>query len=329
MTGDGAAKTKVVPARILRDIVGHACMAPSVHNTQPWSWHASGNTLELFADTGRQLTVADTRGRNLVISCGAALHHAQVAARALGWEPTVTRLPDGDGSTLLARIRLTPATPPPDAAEALQAIRDRCTDRRRFTSWPVPEERLRHLAATADEWGAHVMVVQDLAEKLRTELLVGRALDRQATDEPLAEEQRQWVNHSARDGVPGVVIPANAPNDTHLRTRFGSGLLTEPERELEGADGLLVMRGASDDSPAWLRTGEGLSALWLRATREGLSVVPLSQVIEVDETRERLRAEVLHGMGTPHLLVRVGWQAISRGALPRTPRRPLDDVLSW
>ncbi len=57
-------------------------------------------------------------------------------------------------------------------------------------------------------------------------------------------------------------------------------------------------------------------------------MVPLSQVIEVDETRERLRAEVLQGMGTPHLLVRVGWQAISRSALPRTPRRPQDDVLT-
>ncbi|KQY64441.1 Acg family FMN-binding oxidoreductase [Nocardioides sp. Root140] len=329
MTVDPAPAATVVPARILRDIVGHACMAPSVHNTQPWSWHASGNTLELFADTGRRLAVADARGRNLVISCGAALHHAQVAAGALGWEPTVTRLPDGDDSTLLARIELTPATPSPDAGEELQAIRDRCTDRRRFTSWPVPEERLRHLAATADEWGGQAMVLQGPSERIRTDLLVGRALDRQATDEPLAEEQRHWVNHSARDGVPGVVIPANAPSDAHLRTRFGSGLLTEPERELEGSDGLLVLRGASDDSPAWLRTGEALSALWLRATREGLSVVPLSQVIEVDETRERLRGEVLHGMGMPHLLVRVGWLAISRGALPRTSRRPLDDVLSW
>lgn len=328
MNAESAARAVIVPTRVVRDIVGYACMAPSVHNTQPWTWHAYGNTLELCADTDRRLDVADARGRNLAISCGAALHHAQVAASALGWEPTVTRLPDDEDSTLLARIELAPATPPPDATELLQAIRHRCTDRRRFTSWPVPEERLRHLADTAAEWGAHALVLQDPFERVRTELLVGRALDRQATDETLADEQRHWVDRSAHDGVPGVVIPVDAPDEPHLRTRFGGGLLTEPERELEGSDGLLVMRGASDDSPAWLRTGEGLSALWLRATREGLSVVPLSQVIEVDETREQLRAEVLHGMGTPHLLVRVGWQAISRAALPRTPRRPVDDVLA-
>ncbi len=195
-----------------------------------------------------------------MISCGAALHHAQIAAAALGWEPIVNRLPEGDDSTLLASIELTSTEPSPDSGEELQAIRDRCTDRRRFTSWPVPEERLRHLAATAEESGAHVMLLQDPSDRVRTELLVGRALDLQSTDEPLAAEQRRWVDHSVRDGVPGVVIPANAPNEVHLRTRFGSGHLAEPDRDLEGSDGLLVMRGAADDKLAWLRTGEGLSA---------------------------------------------------------------------
>lgn len=88
------------------------------------------------------------------------------------------------------------------------------------------------------------------------------------------------------------------------------------------------MRGGTDDLDSWLRLGEGLSALWLQATRQGLSVVPLSQAIELDETRASLRGDLLRGLGFPHLVVRVGWQAISRESLPATPRRPLDDVLT-
>lgn len=329
MTADSAAVPTVVPAHTVRDILNHACMAPSVHNTQPWSWLSYGNTLDLHADPGRRLIEADADGRNVAISCGAALHHARVAAGALGWRTVVTRLADGTRDTLLASIELVPAATPQDGPQLLQAIRDRCTDRRRFTSWPVPEERLHHLADTAEDWGAHALVLTDAAERIRTDLLVARALDLQSSDERLAAEQRRWVDHSSRDGVPGSVIPTTAPDVAHQRTRFGRGLLPEPERELEGSDGLLVLRGPSDDTSAWMRTGEGLSALWLRATREGLSVVPLSQVIEVEETRERLRSEVLHGMGRPHLLVRVGWQAISRAALPRTPRRPLGDVVTF
>ena len=96
---------------------------------------------------------------------------------------------------------------------------------------------------------------------------------------------------------------------------------------MEGSDGLIALCADTDSREAWLRAGEGLSALWLRAVRTGLSVVPLSQVLEVDETRAALRYDVFGGLAVPMLLVRVGWQAISRSQLVPTPRRPLDSVL--
>ena len=83
----------------------------------------------------------------------------------------------------------------------------------------------------------------------------------------------------------------------------------------------------ADDPQAWLRAGEALGQLWLHAMNDGLSVVPLSQVVEVDETRSALHHEVLGGLLHPQLLVRIGWQEIARSTLPRTPRRPLDEVL--
>ena len=61
--------------------------------------------------------------RAACISCGAALHHAQVAARALGWEPTVRRLPDPSAPALLAEVRLAPALPPRSAAADIRAMR--------------------------------------------------------------------------------------------------------------------------------------------------------------------------------------------------------------
>ena len=88
-----------------------------------------------------------------------------------------------------------------------------------------------------------------------------------------------------------------------------------------------MLCGERDDPAAWLRAGEGLSALWLHAVRNGLSVVPLSQVVEVAETRSALKHEVLGGQAEPLLLLRVGWQAIGRRQLVPTPRRPLDSVL--
>ncbi|WP_425574645.1 hypothetical protein, partial [Streptomyces rhizosphaericus] len=58
-----------------------------------------------------------------------------------------------------------------------------------------------------------------------------------------------------------------------------------------------------------------------------LSVVPLSQPIEVAQTRAAIRDEVLTGAFWPHLVVRVGWQALGRDRVLPTPRRPVGDVL--
>ena len=141
-------------------------------------------------------------------------------------------------------------------------------------------------------------------------------------------EQQTWIDHGAVDGVPRTVLPV--PDDLRERrsSRFTTGLLDDiGGREVEGSDGLLVICAPHDDTEAWLRAGQALSAMWLAATVEGLSIVPLSQVIEVEETRQAFQMEVLGGLARPLVLVRVGWQAISRSQLPRTPRRPVSEVL--
>lgn len=66
----------------VRAVVELARRAPSVHNTQPWIWRNTSYGVDLLADQSRHLAVSDPTGRNLVISCGCALHHAQVVAAA-------------------------------------------------------------------------------------------------------------------------------------------------------------------------------------------------------------------------------------------------------
>jgi hypothetical protein len=320
--------TPAVPAHVLRRVVELAQRAPSVHNTQPWRWRGDGTALELYADRSRQLMGSDPDGRNLVISCGAVLHHLTIVAKALGLGTEVVLLPDPEQPDLLARVELSAGEPPPSAGDVLEVVAQRCTDRRRFTSWPVPEERLTHLAAQATAWSSRALPLTDVSDRFRAELLMSRAVDLQRADEPRLHEQAEWVDHGAFDGVPSLVIPAPADVLARRPGRFRSGILDDEEaREVEGADGLIVICAPADDTMAWLRAGEALSAMWLEATREGLSLVPLSQVVEFTQTREAFRFEVLGGLAHPLILVRVGWQAISRSQLARTPRCPVDEAL--
>jgi hypothetical protein len=310
-----------------RRLVSLAVRAPSVHNTQPWAWRIHPDGIDLYADESRRLDAADPAGRNLVISCGAALHHLRVVARASGLMPEVARLPDPDDPTFLAQVRFSPAPLPRSAAADLRAVQERCTDRRRFTSWPVPNERLRLLAREVEEDGGAAVPVTDVTDRFRVDLMVRQAFRLQLRDARIVEEVQRWTDRNAYDGLPSDHLPVRPVVPDTLPSRFDEGLLPDSGQEVESGDGLILLCGDDDSRASWLRGGESLSALWLSAAKGGLSVVPLSQVIEVSETREALQNQVLGDGAVPLLLILVGWQPISRSQLEPTPRRPLDDVL--
>lgn len=269
-------------------LVELACQAPSGDNAQPWHWHVCGDRLTLSLDVSRLMPQEDPSHRNAVISCGAALDHFLVAARALGVHADVTRLPGGPDSAVLAEIRLAPGSPADTAADDIAVLRARCTDRRRLTNWPVPENKLEALVAEAQARGAEAFSVLDARARFRLEALTQRE---------------------------------------HLDSLLGPGPTPESLALVESSDGVIAVGGHGDGPADWLRTGEGLSALWLRATREGLAVVPLRlppRLVGVADDEPGLTgADVV-----PHILVRVAWQAIGRSALPRTPRLPVSEVLT-
>jgi hypothetical protein len=315
----------VVP---LRELVELATRAPSIHNTQPWRWRAGGTQVRLYADRSRQLAHSDPDGRTLAISCGAALHHAQVAAEGLGWQVVVRRCPDPADPDLLATLDLFPGRVVPAAQERLEALRVRSTDRRRFTSWPLPAERLDRLSEQAASWGAMVVPVVDPGRQARLEELMRRADSIEGADPGHVAEVAPLVGVSGAEGIPPTSIPEPNPQRPAMPSRYRSGGLPDPAGEpAEFVDGVMVLCTLDDDPLAWLRTGETLSALWLDTIRQGLSLLPLSQVTEVPQTRDALGQEVLRGLAHPQLLVRVGWQEITRPGLPRTPRRPVEEVL--
>ena len=80
----------------VRSAVEAATWAPSVHNTQPWLFSRSGDRISLRADSDRRLGIVDPDGREMLISCGAALFTLRVAVREMGREPEVRLLPDPD-----------------------------------------------------------------------------------------------------------------------------------------------------------------------------------------------------------------------------------------
>ncbi len=71
------------------ELVAQAVKAPSGHNTQPWYFELSGNTIEIKPDFSRSLPVVDADNRELFISLGCATENLCIAASHKGYDATV------------------------------------------------------------------------------------------------------------------------------------------------------------------------------------------------------------------------------------------------
>lgn len=314
------------PPEALRVAVSLAARAPSVHNTQPWRWETIGTGLDLYAAPDRRLPVVDPDGRELLISCGAALQHARTALVAAGWGVRTSHFPDPGNPDHLARLRLLGRVSPEDRdLRMANAATRRRTDRRPFQARPVSDDRLAELEAAARFEDAVLYVVEDPVDWLRVSALVDHATRVQGADVGYRAELARWVAPNAPEGLgvpPGSVTTAGGVRTPAIRdfTITAPGRMHDDEAVEHPTLAVLCTRG--DDRSDWLRAGEATARVLLVAEMEGLAVSPLTPPLEVPSARA-LMAELLRerrpDAGQPQLLFRIGLPALGeRPAL--TPR---------
>ena len=318
--------------------VEQATRAPSVHNTQPWRWRIGPHSVDLHADWNRHLPATDPDRRDLVLSCGAALHHLRVALAAMGLHTDTHRFPDPQDRSHLATVDYRPDREVDAAAARLHpAIADRRTDRRRFSRRPVPHEHIAALADAAHDAGAQLLGMADNQQSRHLLDTLADAAQRQEHRPGYPAELRIWTHRytAGCDGVPAanltVAIPVGSAGPTPLR-RFTRGSLSQAphppgQPTTDDAAELLVITTPGDEPLDRLRAGEATSAVLLTATALGLASTPLSQAVEIDVSRNAVANQVLGVTDDPQLIIRVGWPASGANALPATPRRPLHAVL--
>ncbi|MET9489411.1 hypothetical protein [Nocardia sp. NPDC006630] len=317
---------KQLDMEIFESAIALAVRAPSVHNTQPWRWRLAGGGIDLHADRTRQLNVSDPTQRELLLSCGAALHHLRVALAVHGMAADVTHLPDPADPDHLAHIAVTPQQPTGADIDLAAAVLHRQSDRRRYGSRPVHSRHLRQVAVGAAGFGA---VAREVPPTLRATLArtTRIAADRHAANLDYLGELSAWSGRTgANDGVPARNSAYIPPSDEIRQRKFVQPMLTDPAPAPD-ASAWLVLCTPADDRRAQLRAGEAASALLLTATELGLSTCLQTEPIEMPDLRAAIRAEVLFDCAYPQTLVRLGWPSPAAAPLPLAPRREPADVI--
>ncbi|MFI0411717.1 Acg family FMN-binding oxidoreductase [Actinomadura sp. 3N508] len=324
------------PDLAARFVVRAAILAPSVHNTQPWRFVDRPGGLELWADRARLLTMADPTGREMVISCGAALFNARLAVRSLGFTPLVRLLPDPAYPDLLARIGWGSGTAPRPYEDLLyRTIPRRHTHRGAFLTTPLPPMLTTVLAGIARHEGAGLRVVSDLAQRRRLAEHIEVAEAAQRRDPRISGELLAWVaspTGERRDGLSPGSYPIQpdglefASRDFAAATRWGRRRQgrqnADPDTAHPAAVGTVAVLVTREDRRLdWLLAGQALQHVLLHAETAGVSAAFHTQPLELPYLRAAMHRDLC---GHAQMVLRLGRPAHRL----RSRRRPVTDVLS-
>jgi hypothetical protein len=320
-----------VVEKALFHAAAQATLAPSIHNSQPWRFVVRPGGLDLYADRTRTAPVVDPHGRQLAISCGAALFTARVALAAAQFDVVTSLLTEPAEPDLLASISVVGVAPSLDEmARRLDAATERRhSNRRQFGPELIPDDVRDVVTHAAEVEGAWLQPVRDLDDRVSLATLTQHAEALQAADAAYRYELRTWTagDPNRDDGIPASAIPsATGPAHDDIPIRdfdtHGIGVLPAETRS-RLTQSMFVLGTAGDQLRDWLVAGQALGRVLLELTSAGWVASILSQVVELPITREQLRTQ-LRLTGNVQLLLRAGVAEPT----PSTPRRPLDDAIT-
>jgi nitroreductase len=313
----------------VREVVEAATLAPSVHNTQPWRFGWDGAVLSVHEDPSRGLPVLDPEGRERLLSCGAAILNARLTLSYLGRGATVTLLPDDADPALLAVIEVGGPRAADEGERALALeIPRRHTDRGVFDPRPVPREVLARLEEAAEQERAWARPVESPDDRVTLAVLLSHANEIEQSDPAYQEELARWRTRArAAEGIPDAALgepPTARASEFPLRDFTGGSAERPHGDEPPPAEHplALVIGTREDERQDRLLAGMALGRVLLQASAEGLAASPMTQVVEIDRLRLRLRSE-LRLVGMPQVVLRLGYGTAGLA----TRRRPVDEVL--
>ncbi len=309
-----------------RQVLTAACRAPSLHNSQPWTFRVDADRIEMHLEPARALPASDPDGREARLGCGAALFNLRLTLARYGVEAKVAVYPEGDGGPVAVveyggEVRLSPLR-----ADLERAIVHRRTNRHPFFEAEVSLAHQHTLARAAQAERASLALITEPGPLAQLGAWAAAAHRIQLADPAWVAEWTAWTRREGTaDGVPSVSAgPRPAPQDTFTLRDFGRP--GRPDRAAGKnfeAQPLLAVLGTRLDGPnAQLQAGQALQRVLLTATSVGLAASFLSQLIEVESVRGDLR-DLIGGAISPQTVLRIGFG----GPVPGTPRLPLSASL--
>lgn len=311
-----------------RELVRYATLAASSHNTQPWRFEISPDTIAILPDFTRRCTAVDPDDHHLFASLGCAAENLLIAGNAAGLKGSACF----DAKTSGLIITFEPTTP--NRSPLFDAILTRQCTRTAYDGRPLSAENLRLLSEAGQGNGVSVMLLTSEQQKKEIADFVAQANTIQFADTAWSAELRAWVRFNALDAMrtgDGLYGPVMGNPDVpawlgqlFMRLAFSSKSQNRKDRRnIHSASAIAVIHSNEDNPEHWMEAGRCYQRLALQAAALDLRTAFINQPVEVTELRPQFASYLGLGERRPDLVVRIGHGPLS----PKSLRRPLDDVV--
>ena len=312
-------------------LLNYAILAPSAHNTQAWKCRIKKNTLEIFFDQKRALTVSDPTRRQGFLSIGAFVANFCLAADYFGIGTQVKWLPEGNIVDCLSRVELLPDGVTKKNPDILRAIAQRHVNRFPFKmNAQIPSSIVKKITS-ANEEDIKVFAVTDKKDRARIAHLIKIGTEFAFTDPKFRAELASYITphiSDRRDGIPTYTANIKffssffAPTIMR-RFNVGHSQAREDQQQFEKAPAFLMFCSRTDDYLGWLKTGYFFEKVILELTKNKIALGINAAPIEAPLLPEILQL-ILGTNFRPQMLVRVGYPI----RIPKhAPRREVSDIL--
>ena len=317
-----------------RQILHLAALAPSGHNTQPWTVRLLGPYHWLIGNDPRGwLPVVDPTQRETMLSLGTFAQNLEYAAAHFGyqcrWNLLATTLQAAD--VLEVELTRQPGPAYPDLA----ALLGRRTLQTGFSSEPIRAADLEFMT-DSDTTHCHYFASASANGRYLTATTLA-ANQMQVADDAAQRELAHWVRWGRadvqrhRDGLTAAGMGINGLAGWAVRHFYDSASVLKPDFRQRGlaraADqvaahgGWLVITSPDESVGALLEAGRRMERVWLKARGRNVAVHPMSQLLE--EVPGTVGAARRLGLpGPAQFVLRLGY--VEDYPAPVSVRRPVE-----
>lgn len=284
----------VIPHETLLEILRNACRAPSGDNTQPWRFVVRGNTIQVINMPEKDTSLFNYLQRTNHLALGAAIENLRISAESNGFRVEINIFPNAHDRLVVAEVTLTSDSSIRN--DLAPYIVKRATNRRKYHSKQVEQEKLSELSVLVNDRGSRIVFITDraLVKDIAHIVSAGEklALENRVIHDFLFEHVT-WTKEedSKKHGFLIDTFEFSPPQKAAFKLLgnwyilnfllpFGISRLIARDMEsvhaTSAAFGTIILPGNTAED--YLEAGILLERLWLTATKLGLALQPTTTV---------------------------------------------------